>query len=238
LLLLLLILSFAPSLWFAGKELTESRLRRDLRTLGARADVVRADGECFSSRSRLTNTRRDRGCNLVLTYRAAEDKVDTVRTASVRLEGTPPYGVPGALYDPADPSRIMIDTEVSRDVSINDVAGPIVLLVFPVLLTVVFVVTSRKGIARAAQRPEPVLVPIARIVRRQGQLDVFFVDPERKREAVDSFDAPGPLLVAGPEGKPLGLALKGARRPHLLDARLVLLDLTDAERASVLAAAR
>jgi len=154
-----------------------------------------------------------------------------------------PIFAPPTYYDPADPGRVMLQPEMDRNLGWDERFGPILLLFIPAIVLAIFFFTSRRGLAKAAHNPEPVIVPIEKVVRQPGKVYLHSRPPGAPRAFVDTFVEPHlPLLVRPPAGSPpdqqWALALKSAAgRTYVLDSRLAWLDLTDAERAAALNAA-
>jgi hypothetical protein len=131
----------------------------------------------------------------------------------------------------------MLDWEVQREPSWSEWIGPLVPLVLPLMFVGLWIYLGQGGLAAAARRPSPEFVPIDRAVRGRGQVDIFFTDPVHSRQFVETFHDDEPFLVASGNGGALGLALRGRRRPFLLDRNLQSLDLSEEERAAVYRAA-
>ncbi len=121
--------------------------------------------------------------------------------------------------------------------------GPVLLLLIPGTVLAIFFFTSRRGLAKAARDPRPVIVPIEKVIRQPGKMYVHSRPPGAAKPFVDTFVEPAtPLLVRPPAGAPpdqhWALALQSPRgRTYVLDSRLAPLDLTDEERTAVLNAA-
>jgi hypothetical protein len=235
-----LVLAF-PALYWGDQSWHGARLRADLRARGVRAaETLNAEGDCASRRSRLSGTERPIDCWFDLTYRLRPEEGGALRNAPVHLEGRAPIFTPPAIYDPQDPERVMLEPELERDMSWSELLGPFFLLLFPAATLLVFFATSRRGLAKAAANPEPLLVPVEKVIRQPNKLYLHTRAPGAVRPTVDVFPAPAmPLQVAGAADEQRVLALKSPNgRHYVLDADLAWLDLTDDERTRLLAAAR
>jgi hypothetical protein len=234
-----------PAAYWGWQSVRSAMLRADLTARGVRAaDTMNAEGDCYSRRSRISGTERAIDCWLNLTYRLRPEEGGEIRTAPVHLEGAAPIFTPPAIYDPADPSRVMLEPELERAMTWSELLGPVFLLFLPALALIPFFAGVRRGLARAAARPDPVIVPIERMLHqaRANRLYVHFRAPGGAKPIVDSFAGEAPLLVHPPSGSPpdqqWALALRGpGGRPYLLDSALAWLELQEGERRAVLAAA-
>ncbi|HEV2817459.1 MAG TPA: hypothetical protein VGW40_09610 [Allosphingosinicella sp.] len=245
LLLVATLLLALPACYWGYQSWHGATLRADLRARGVRAaETLGAKGDCTSRRSRLSGTERPIDCWFDVSYRLRPEEGGALRQARVHHEGRAPIFTPAAIYDPADPDRVMLEPELEREMSWSELLGPALLLLLPAATLLVFFLTSRRGLARAAQKPEPLIVPIEKAIRQPGRLYLHTRAPGAARPAVDSFPDPLlPLLVPAPPGEPAdrdwALALKAPNgRHYVLDSALAWLDLTDAERGRVLQAAR
>ena len=234
-----------PAFYWGYQAAQSAMLRADLKARGVRAaETMGSEGSCTSRRSRTGGSASPIGCSLEVTYRLRPEEGGEVRTAPVHLEGSAPIFTPTAIYDPKDPGRVMLEPEMERSMTWSELIGPIFLLLLPAMALLVFFSTSRRGLAKAAQSPDPVAVPIEKVIRQPRKLIVHTRLPGAPRPRVDSFTAPeGPLQVPPPPGAPAGqqwvLALKSPDgRHHVLDSRLAWLDLTDDERNRLLSAAQ
>jgi hypothetical protein len=245
LLLALAALLALPSLYWGNQAWQSTSLRADLRARGVRApETLGAKGDCTSRRSRMSGSERPIGCWFTLSYRLRPEEGGAVREAQVHIEGQPSIFTPPAIYDPQDPGRVMLEPELERDMTWSELLGPMFLLLLPAAALLVFFATSRRGLAKAAANPEPVVVPIEKVIRQPGKLYVHTRAPGAQRPVVDTFANPAqPLQVPGPQGAPpdqqwvLALQSPGGRH-HVLDSELAWLDLADDERSRVLSAAR
>ena len=126
----------------------------------------------------------------------------------------------------------------------SETLGPVFLLLFPAILLVVFFATSRRGLAKAARNPDPVVALVEKVDRRSGKLIVRSRVPGAERSHVDTFAQPETALrVPPPAGAAadqhwvLALRLPDGRH-YVLDSELARLDLTADERNRLLSAAR
>lgn len=247
LLLAITVLLALPALYWGSIAWRSAQLRSDLRARGVEAaETIGTEGDCYSRRNRLSGAERPIDCWLTLTYRLRPEEGGAVRTAPVHLEGRAPIFTPRAFYDPQNPDRVMLQPEMDREMTWSESIGPLSLLLLPAATLLVFFFTSRRGLAKAAQNPDPLIVPVEKLHRQMpaNKLYVHFQPPGAARPLCDVF--PGgasPLLVPPPLGahpdQQWVLALKARNgRPYLLDSALAYLDLTDDERARVLSAAR
>jgi len=241
LLLLLAALLVLPSLYWGNIAWQRHQLRQDLRARGVPvAEAIDLDGDCYSRRSRANGRDTPIDCWLQLRYRA--EAGGEIRTADVHLDGGMPIFTPPAVYDPQDPGRVMLKPELDRDTDWDEALGPILLLLLPLGVLTVWFFGGRRGLAKAAADPHPLIVPIEQVNPQPGRVYIRTRPLGAARASVDSFVPPAkPLLVRPPAGSPPEqqwvLALQGAKRVYALDDRLALLDLTEAERSAVLAAA-
>jgi len=241
LLLVVAALLALPSLYWGNIGWQRARLQQDLRARGVRAaEVLNAEGDCYSRRSRVSGAERPIDCWLTLTYRLRKEEGGGVRTAPAHLDGPMPIFTPAAYYDPADPDRVMLQPEMERTLGWDEMLGPVLLLLIPATVLAIFFFTSRRGLAKSAREPRPVIVPIEKVIRQPGKMYVHNRPAGAHRPFVDTFVEPAtPLLVRPPAGAPpdqhWALALQSPKgRAYVLDSQLAQLDLTDAERAAVL----
>lgn len=239
------LLLFAPLIWFAATTLQTRALRADLGQRGVAAEVLSAEGSCLSRRNITGDT--PSGCNLDVRYRVRPEHGGGEREASVYLPGAAPLVfAPPVLYDPQDPGRVMTEADVQRGDPFMNLAVPIFFFsVIPVIALLIWFATGDGALKAAAARPRPGIVPVERAVRdpKSNRLDIWFPRPGGGPPGKAAFRTGGPLLVTPPAGAPAGqqwaLALLGTKDwPILLDQDLKALDLTDAERAAIQAAAR
>lgn len=233
-----------PALYWGNISWQRAQLQQDLRARGLlAAEVLDLDGDCYSRRNRYSGTERPIDCWLQITYRLRPEEGGSVRTAPAHLDGRMPLFTPPAYYDPADPGRVMLKPEMDRTLGWDETFGPFLLLVIPAIVLAIFFFTARRGLAKAARDPKPLIVPIEKMIRQGNKLYTHSRPPGAARPFVDSFVAPAaPLLVPPPGGSPpdqqWGLALLSPTgRSYLLDDRLACLELSDHERAAVLRAA-
>lgn len=245
LLLAVTLLLALPSLYWGYQSWQSAALRADLRARGVRAaETLGAKGDCTSRRSRLSGPERPIDCWFEISYRLRPEDGGALRQARVHHEGRAPIFTPAAIYDPADPGRVMLEPELAREISWSELLGPIFLLLLPAATLLVFFATARRGLARAAHSPDPLLVPIEKMIRQPGKLYLHTRAPGAARATVDVFaNSAMPLQAPAPPGSPPDqqwvLALKSPNgRHYVLDGALAWLDLTDDERSRVLRAAR
>ena len=245
LLLAATLLLALPALYWGYQSLHAAMLRADLRARGVRAaETMSAEGDCTSRRSRLSGDERPIDCWFDVTYRLRPEEGGAVRTAPAHLEGRPPIFTPTAIYDPQDPGRIMLEPEMERAMTWSELLGPVFLLFLPAIALLFFFASSRRGLAKAARNPDPIIVPVEKVIRRPGKLVVHTRAPGAPRPVADSFADPETALqVPAPPGAPadqqwvLALRSPGGRH-YVLDSRLAWLDLPDDERNRLLSAAR
>jgi hypothetical protein len=236
--LIIILLLFLPGLYFGWTMWQDQQLREFLRNSGVEARVVNSEGTCYSRRQISGN--EPKGCNLAIDYELRKEEGGSVRHASVWLSGRQPIFTPAALYDPADPSRVMLKPEAERDLTWKNWIGPIFVLLIPLIALLIWLFGHKGGIVDALKDPKPVTVPVERFVRTQNGLQAFFRKPEGGKELMQFFANPKePLLLHPPAGaasdNPWALALLApSGRPILLDSDLATLDLTEAERAAIL----
>src|SRR4051812_24389656 len=245
LLLALAALLALPSLYWGNQAWQSTSLRADLRARGVRApETLGAKGDCTARRSRLSGSERPIGCWFTLSYRLRPEEGGTVREAQVHIEGWPSIFTPPAIYDPRNPGRVMLEPELERAMTWSELLGPLFLLLLPATALLVFFATSRRGLAKAAANPEPVIVPVEKVIRQPGRTTIHTRVPGTARPYADTFaKAETALLVPPPPGAPADqqwvLALKSPKgRHYVLDSQLAWLDLPDDERNRLLSAAR
>lgn len=234
-----------PALYWGYQAADSFMLRADLKARGVRAaETMDAEGDCTSRRSRLSGTESPIGCWFNVTYRLRPEEGGEVRTALAHLEGRAPIFTPTAIYDPRDPGRVMLEPEMERPMTWSELLGPIFLLILPALALLIFFATSRRGLAGAARNPDPVIVPVEKVIRQPGRLTIHTRIPGAGRPYADTFGIPETALqVPPPTGAPADqqwvLALKSPNgRHYVLDSQLAWLDLPDDERNRLLSAAR
>jgi hypothetical protein len=234
-----------PSLYWGYQSVHSAMLRADLKARGVRAaETLGAEGDCTSRRSRISGEETPIDCWLDATYRLRPEEGGALRTAPVHLEGAAPIFTPTAIYDPQDPDRVMLEPELERAMTWSELLGPIFLLFLPGLVLLAFFFTSRRGLARAARNPAPVIVPVEKAIQQPGKIYLHSRLPGAARPHVDVFALPhAPLLVPPPPGASPGqqwvLALKAPNgRHYVLDSELAWLDLPEDERSRLLSAAR
>jgi hypothetical protein len=234
-----------PALYWGYQAVHSAMLRADLRARGVRAaETMDAEGDCTSRRSRLSGSESPIGCWFDVSYRLRPEEGGEVRTAKAHLEGRAPIFTPTAIYDPQDPGRMMLEPEMERAMTWSELVGPLFLLLLPAMALLIFFASSRRGLARAARNPDPVIVPVEKAIRQPGRITVHTRIPGGQRAYADTFGNPETaLLVPPPAGAPADqqwvLALRSPKgRHYVLDSRLAWLDLTDDERNHLLSAAR
>ncbi len=243
--LLAVIAIFLVAAYFGFRDWQRAALRDDLRARGVEAEVLEAEGSCLSRRQ--ISGDQNLGCTYTIQYRLRPEHGGEVRSAEARLSERFLVFAPPALYDPADPSRVMFKPEVER--APDHVSGTItwaVLILVPAAALLLWLATGRRALAAAARDPKPTVVAIDRAVRRtpSNQLEIWFERPEGGAPILNVFrEGNGPLLVPPPADAPAdrdyALALLTPKgRPILLDDRLAMVALSDEERAAVLQAAR
>jgi hypothetical protein len=234
-----------PAFYWGAQSAWSAMLRADLKARGVHAaETMDAEGDCTSRRSRISGEETPIDCWLNVTYRLRPEEGGAVMTAPAHLEGQAPIFTPTAIYDPQDAGRVMLEPEMERAMTWSELLGPIFLLLFPAGALLAFFATSRRGLARAARNPDPVIVPVETVIRQPRKTIIHSRLPGAARPRVDSFTAPDlPLVVPGPPGAPADqqwvLALKASGgRHYVLDSRLGWLDLPEDERNRLLSAAR
>lgn len=239
------LLLFGPSLYWGVVRWNEASLRGDLRERGVMAAATGdADGTCTARRGRLSGEETAQGCDFTVTYTLRPEEGGGERTGQVHVEGRAPIFTPTAYYDPQDPSRVMLKPEIDRDPSFSQWAAPFLLLLLPLGALLWWWATGRRGLAKAAASPDPLIAPIEKAIRQMpaNRLVVHFRAEGQPRVSVTTF-RPGeePLFVRPPAGAPEGqqwlLALRSPKgTAYALDAGLRDLDLTDQERDAIYAA--
>jgi hypothetical protein len=239
------VLLALPALYWGYQSVHSAMLRTDLKARGVRAaETMDAEGNCTSRRSRYSGAETPIDCWLNVTYRLRPEEGGAVRTEPAHLEGRAPVFAPTAIYDPQDPGQVMLEPEMERPMTWSELLGPVFLLLLPAIALLFFFASSRRGLARAARNPDPVVVPVEKVIRQPAKLYLHTRMPGAARPCVDVFANPAmPLLVPPPPDAPADqqwvLALRSPRgRPHVLDSELAWLDLTDEERSRLLSAAR
>jgi hypothetical protein len=240
--LIFCLLLFGPSLYWGLKSWNSASLRADLRNHGVMAaETLDAEGSCSSRRSRLSGSETPLSCDYDLTYRLRPEEGGAIRHAPVHLDGASPLFTPSAYYDPADPSRVMLKPEMDRDMTWSELLGPIFLLLLPLACLLWWRATGRRGLAKAAANPNPVIAPIEKAIRQMpvNRLTLHFRPPGDTRSWITPL-GPGeePFLVRPPAGAAPGeqwlLALRSPKgHAYALDANMKDLDLTDEERAAI-----
>lgn len=240
--LLVCLLLFGPSLYWGIARWQENSLRADLRARGVEAAATGdAEGSCSARRSRFGGESTPQGCDFTVTYTLREEEGGGERTARVHLDGRAPIFTPRAWYDPQDPSRAMLRPEIDRDPGFTQQYNWALLLLLPFAGLLWWWLAGRRGLARAAASPDPVIAPIEKAIRQMpaNRLAIHFRPPGAARVSVKVF-GPGeePLLVRSPANAPEGeqwvLALRAPNgRLHALDASLRDLDLSEDERATI-----
>jgi hypothetical protein len=234
-----------PALYWGSQAACSAMLRADLKARGVRAaETMDAEGDCTSRRSRISGSESPIGCWLDVTYRLRPEEGGEVRTAMAHLAGRMPIFTPTAIYDPRDPGRMMLEPEMERPMTWSELLGPIILLLLPAMALLVFFATSRRGLAKAARNPDPVIVPVEKVIRQPGRLTIYTRIPGAARPYADTFPVPDTALQVPP---PAGahadqqwvLALRSPKgRHYVLDSQLTWLDLAEDERNRLLSAAR
>lgn len=237
--LIVILLLFLPGLYWGYSLWQDQRLRELLRAHGVEVQVLNSEGTCWSRRQ-ITGD-EPRGCNLTIDYQLRPEHGGQVRQARVWLDGREPIFTPPALYDPADPGRVMLKPEAERDLRWTEwIALPILLLI-PFAALLIWFFGRKGGLEDALRDPRPVAVPVERMVRGSKMLQLWFRKPEGGKELVQFFgQGKTPFLLHPPAGepsdRPWALALLSPNgRPIILDSDLASLDLTDQERAAILA---
>ena len=238
--LFITVLLVLPSLYLFNKVASEASLRRDLRARGVEAEILDSDGRC-TSRRQITGD-NPLGCNLEISYRTEKDHGGETLTADVWLDGSAPIFTPPAVYDPQDPSRVMLKPEVERDAEPDEFILALVLLALPAAGLLLWFATGQGRLAKAARQPRPMLVRIERVVGQQNWAE-YWVRPDGAGDDVRALlpISQKPFLVQPPGGAAEGawaLALRDHKgRPLMMDEGLSSLDFTSEERQVLRAAA-
>ncbi len=159
--------------------------------------------------------------------------------ADVWLDGRQPIFTPPALYDPADPSRVMLKPEAERDLRWSEWIGVPFALAIPLAGLLLWLFGRKHQLEGAVGDPRPVTVPVEKMVRRGALLEVWFREPAGKERLQVFPQGKMPYLVNPPpddgSDRPWALALLSPRgRPVLLDNELSELELSDEERRGLL----
>lgn len=162
-----------PALYWGNQSVQSAMLRADLKARGVRAaETMDAGGSCTSRRSRLSGSESPIGCWFDITYRLRPEEGGEERTAQAHLEGRAPIFTPTAIYDPLDPGRVMLEPEMERPMTWSELIGPIFLLLLPAGALLAFLASSRRGLAKAARNPDPVIVPVEKVIRQPGRTTI------------------------------------------------------------------
>lgn len=231
-----LTLLLLPGLWWGWSLWQTGELRQALRANGVETTVLNAEGDCFSRRQ--ISGDEPRGCNFEIEYEVRPEHGGGTRRADVRLDGARPLFTPPALYDPADPGRVMLKPEAERDARWTEWIGVPLLLALPLGGLVLMILARKDPLAAALADPRPATVPIDRFVRQGQALQVWYRRaPGEAKEWLQVFShGSEPFLLHSPaesaDDRPWALALLHPRgRPILLDRALIRLDLSNEERA-------
>jgi hypothetical protein len=241
--LVICLLLFGPSVYWGVINWREAGLRADLRARGVMAAETRDNGggTCTVRRARLSGNETPQGCDFTITYTLRSEEGGGERQAAVHIEGREPIFTPTAYYDPQDPSRVMLKPEIDRDPGFSEQWNWAILLLLPFAALLWWWLSGRRGLAKAAAAPDPVIAPIEQAIRQMpaNRLVLTFRPPGAPRQSVTTL-GPGeePLLVRPPAGAPEGeqwlLALRTpGGRAYALDARLRDLALSDEERTAI-----
>ena len=234
-----LLLALLPGLWLGWSLWQTGQLRGELRANGVETEVLSAEGSCVSRRQ-ITGD-NPRGCNFEIEYVVRDEHGGGTRRADVRLDGARPIFTPPALYDPADPDRVMLKPEAERDARWTEWIGVPLMLAIPLAGLVLLFLARKDPLEAAAADPRPTTVPVDRFARRGNALQAWSRKaPGEAKEWLQVFNGQDePFLLRAPEGsaddRPWALALLHPKgRPILLDRELKRLELTDEERARLL----
>jgi len=235
--LIVIFLLFLPGFYWGWSLWQDQQLREFLRSNGAEAEVVDAQGSCWSRRQ--ISGDAPRGCNLDIQYRLRPEHGGQVREADVWLDGRQPIFTPPALYDPAEPSRVMLKPEAQRDLRWSEWIGVPFALAIPLAGLLFWLFGRKHQLEGAVAHPNPVTVPVEKMVRRGTLLEVWFREPAGKERLQVFPQGKMPYLVNPPpddgSDRPWALALLSPRgRPVLLDNELSELELSDEERRGLL----
>jgi len=235
--LIIILLLFLPGLYWGWSLWQDQQLREFLRTRGVEAEVVDAQGSCWSRRQ--ISGDAPRGCNLDIQYRLRPEHGGQVREADVWLDGRQPIFTPPALYDPADPSRVMLRPEAERDLRWSEWIGVPIALAIPFAGLLLWLFGRKHQLEGAVGDPKPLTVPVEKMVRRGDLLETWFRRPDGKEMLQVFPQGKMPYLLNPPpdagSDRPWALALLSPRgRPILLDSELGELELSAEERAALL----
>ena len=201
-----------PALYWGYQAADSFMLRADLKARGVRAaETIGAEGDCTSRRNRFSGEERPVDCWLNVTYRLRPEEGGEVRTAQAHLEGRAPIFTPTAIYDPQDPGRVMLEPEMERAMTWSELLGPVFLLLFPAIALLFFFATSRRGLAKAARNPDPVIVPVEKVIRQPGRLTIH--TPASRAQG-----APMPTPSASPRRPTAGAATRRRARRSAMGA--------------------
>ena len=237
--LLVLLLLFLPGLYWGWSLWQDQQLREFLRAGGVEAEVVDAQGSCWSRRQ--ISGDEPRGCNLDIQYQVRPEHGGGVREADVWLDGRQPIFTPPALYDPSDPDRVMLKPEAERDLRWSEWIGVLFALAIPLAALLLWLFGRKHQLEDAVRAPRPVTVAVEKLVRRGDLLEVGFRTPEGKEKLQVFAGGKTPFLLHPPpdepSDRPWALALLTPKgRPVLLDSDLCELELSPEERAALLGA--
>ena len=231
-----LLLALLPGLWWGWTLVQTGQLRGDLRARGIETEVLSAEGNCLSRRQ--ISGDNPRGCNFEIEYVVQGEHGGGTRRADVWLDGARPIFTPPALYDPADPDRVMLKPEAERDARWTEWIGVPLMLGIPLAGLVLLFLARGDPLEAAAADPRPVTVPVDRFVRQGQSLQVWYRKaPGETKEWLHVFPGESePFLLHPPAGsaddRPWALALLHPKgRPILLDRALKQLELSEEERA-------
>ena len=236
--LVIILLLFLPGLYWGWSLWQDQQLREFLRSQGVQAEVIDAQGSCWSRRQ--ISGDEPRGCNLEIQYRLRPEHGGEVRQADVWLDGRQPIFTPPALYDPADPGRVMLEPEAKRDLRWSEWIGVPIALAIPLAALLLWLFGRKPALEDALRDPRPVTLPVDRMVRSGAGLEVWYRQPNGGKETLQIFGKGRmPYLVNpppnDPSDRPWVLALLSPKgRPILLDSELAELDLSDQERSALL----
>jgi hypothetical protein len=236
--LAILLLLLLPGLYWGWSLHETSEFKQYLRTSGAEAEVLSADGNCFSRRQ--ISGDNPRGCNFEIEYVLRPEHGGQTLRADVWHDGARPIFTPPALYDPADPSRVMLRPEAERDYRWTEWIGVPIALLIPLAGLLLWFLSRNDPLEAALADPRPVAVPVERFARLKNALQVWFRREPGGKELLQVFPVGAtPFLLSPPGGnpdeRPWALALLAANgRPLLLDSELRRLDLTGEERSRIL----
>lgn len=233
--LAVILLCFLPGLYWAWILQSSAGLKQDLLDRGVVAEVLRAEGTCFSRRQITGNA--PRGCDYEVEYRLRPEDGGGTRTADVRLDGTRPVVTPELLYDPQNPDRAMFRPEMERSRRWQEWIGVPLMLIFPIGGLIIWFLLRKDGWAEALADPRPAALPVSRLVRLNKGMQVWYYPEPGGKEQVQGFrEGSTPFLLHNPNGNPddppYVLALRHpVGRYLLLDREMPRLALTAEERA-------